>query len=51
MWVCAQRLPATMAMGSIGRSSSTTDHTARTNTTHHTSGRYGFQGSVMVETP
>ena len=46
MCVCVQNEPAKTATGIIARSSSSTDHTASTNTNHHSTGRYGFHGSV-----
>ena len=51
MCVCAQSEPANTATGSIARSSASTDHTASTNTNHHSTGRYGFHGSVRRYAP
>ena len=51
MCVCMQNDPANTAIGSIARSSASTDHTASTNTNHHRTGRYGFHGSVRRNAP
>ncbi len=51
MCVCMHIEPAKTATGSIARSSASTDHTASTNTNHHSTGRYGFHGSVSRNAP
>ena len=49
MWVCMQNDPANTRIGSIARSSASTDHTASTNTNHHSTGRYGIPGQRQEE--
>ena len=51
MCVCMHIDPAMTATGSIARSSASTDHTASRNTNHHSTGRYGFHGSVRRNAP
>ena len=47
----AHQQAANTATGSIGRSPHANDHSASSSTIHHSSGRYGFHGSVSVPTP
>jgi hypothetical protein len=46
-----QNEPANTAIGSMGRSSHSTAHTATSVSSHHMTGMYGFQGSVSTWVP
>ncbi len=51
MWVCRQNDAAKTATGSIGRSSQATAHSATSVSVHHSTGMYGFHGSVSTIVP
>ncbi len=51
MCVSSANEPVNTATGNIARSSSHTDHTASTNTNHHSAGMYGFHGDVNMNAP
>ena len=51
MWVCMQNVPTNTAIGSITKSSSSSDHAASRNTNHQSTGMYGFHGDVSMNAP
>ncbi len=51
MCVWAQREPAKTTIGSIARSPTRTDHVPNTTTSHHSTGKCGFQASLSTMIP